>query len=171
MKNEEIYLAKTLLENVSKSGNNSFKLNVLLNLEMVEERIHTLEKVVEPSEKIKEFQNEQRKLIFEYCEKDANGSVILYSEEDGKGTIVKGNNEKGHLNIIKDKEKFGEIMNELSEKYKDDILEQNEKATEFSEILKEEAKNFNLIKFDFDKLPDISYEDLKTLKQLNLLNL
>ena len=33
-------------------------------------------------------------------------------------------------------------MNELSEKYKNDILEQNEKATEFSEILKEEAKKF-----------------------------
>ncbi len=104
MKNRNLYELKEVINRVNNKGNNKFKLALLLNEKMIDERIETLEKLREQSDEIKAFEQKRNELITAHAELDENGQVIIYSQPEGNGE--KSVNGYGYPNIVKEKDKY-----------------------------------------------------------------
>ena len=165
MKNGELYLVKKVLEDVSTSGTNSFKLSVLINEELVSSRIKKLDKLVEPSEKLTEYRTKHREILTELGEKDGDGNIVLYEKELGEGRVVTqtGN---GFPNLKGKETEFKTKVEELASEYKETISEYEELVKAFNATLEEEAIDLAFSKFNMDSMPELSYQQLKILKPL-----
>ena len=159
MKNWELYELKKAIEGVKNKGNNRFKLPLLLNEKIIEERIATLETLRKPSEKYNTYLQEKRALITKHGELDESGQIILYSEPNGQGVR---RYDFGLPNIIKCVDEYNEKLEVLDKKNKAVIDAEAKKQEEFEKTLEEEA-NVELKKIPFDEIPELDYEQLKKL--------
>ena len=162
MKNKKLYELKEVISRVNRKGNNKFKLALLLNEKMIDERIESLEKLREQSEEFKAFEQKRRELITEYAELDASGQVIVYSQPEGKGE--KSADGYGYPNIIKDKEEYEKKFAALQEENKEVIDTEVKKQNDFMETLNQSVDpEMKLSSVPFDSVPEIEYEEMKVL--------
>ena len=162
MKNKNLYELKEVISRVNNKGNNKFKLALLLNEKMIDERIETIDKLREQSEEYKAFEQKRHELITAHAELDENGQVIVYSQPEGKGVIT--NDGYGYPNIVKEKKKYEKQLSSLQEDNKDVIDAEIKKQSDFAETLDQEldpAIEFSSIPFDC--VPEIEYEEMKVL--------
>lgn len=162
MKNKNLYELKEVIGRVNNKGNNKFKLALLLNEKMIEERIEALEKLREQSKEYKAFEQKRHELISNHAELNENGQVIVYSQPDGKGSIT--NDGYGYPNIVKEKKKYEKQLAALQEENKEVIDAEMNKQSDFVETLDQEidpAIEFSSILFD--AVPEIEYEEMKVL--------
>ena len=158
--NYQLFDLKSAVVQIKEKGNNQFNIELIVNEMEIDKRIAILNKLKEPSEKIKELQTEQVKLASEYCEIE-EGSVVLYSMPDGQGLRMVPN---GYPNPIRDKEEYEAKYNELRAKYKKDIEAYDKKVAEFNKLLTEPVKPvIDLKKIDFKLFPEIPYDILKVM--------
>ncbi len=162
MKNKNLYELKEVINRVNKKGNNKFKLALLLNEKMIDERIESIDKLREQSEEYKAFEQKRHELIASHAELDENGQVIVYSQPDGKGSVT--NDGYGYPNIVKEKKKYEKQLTELQEENKEVVEAEIKKQSDFVETLDQEidpAIEFSSI--PFDAVPEIEYEEMKVL--------
>ncbi|MDE5420605.1 heat shock 70 family protein [Ancylomarina sp. DW003] len=162
MKNKNLYELKEVIRRVNSKGNNKFKLALLLNEKMIEERIETIDKLREQSEEFKAFEEKRRELITAHAELDENGQVIVYSQPEGNGE--KSNDGYGYPNIVKEKKKYEKQLVTLQEENKEVIEAEVKKQSDFTETLNQDiepAIEFSSI--PFDSVPEIEYEEMKVL--------
>ncbi|WP_461644099.1 hypothetical protein [Labilibaculum euxinus] len=162
MKNKNLYELKEAIKRVNNKGNNKFKLALLLNEKMIDERIGSIDKLREQSDEFKAFEQKRHELITAHAELDENGQVIVYSQPEGNGG--KSKDGYGYPNIVKDKKKYEKELITLQEEYKDVIEAEVKKQSDFVETLNqalEPAIEFSSI--PFDSVPEIAYEEMKVL--------
>lgn len=162
MKNKNLYELKEVINRVNKKGNNKFKLALLLNEKMIDERIESIDKLREQSEEYKAFEQKRHELIASHAELDENEQVIVYSQPDGKGSVT--NDGYGYPNIVKEKKKYEKQLTELQEENKEVVEAEIKKQSDFVETLDQEidpAIEFSSI--PFDAVPEIEYEEMKVL--------
>ena len=162
MKNKNLYELKEAISRVNNKGNNKFKLALLLNEKMIDERIESLDKLREQSEEFKTFEQKRRELIATHAELDESGQVIVYSQPDGKGEVTRDG--YGYPNIINEVEEYGTKIAALQEEYKDVINAEVKKQADFVETLNQNVEpvmEFNSV--PFDSVPEIEYEEMKVL--------
>jgi hypothetical protein len=95
------------------------------------------QKVLEFSEKYKEYDDKRIKLCEKFADKDEKGKPIL-----------KNNNFIG----LENNKEFKEELDKLKEEYKEAVAEQKEKKDTYNNMLDEEI-DFDLHKVKFDELP------------------
>ena len=162
MKNKNLYELKEVIKRINGKGNNNFKLALLLNEKLIDERIESLEKLHEQSDEFKQFEQKRREIITDHAEVDENGQVVIFSQPEGKGE--KNMNGYGYPNIVKDKKEYEKKMLALQEEYKDIIVTEQENQSNFNETLNSEVEpeiEFNSV--PFDTVPEIEYEEMKVL--------
>lgn len=162
MKNKNLYELKEAISRVNNKGNNKFKLALLLNEKMIDERIESIEKLREQSEEYKAFEQNRHELISAHAELDDNGQVVVYSQPDGKGE--RSNDGYGYPNIVKEKKKYEKQMNKLQEENKEVVDAEVKKQSEFVETLGQDVEpaiEFSTV--SFDSVPEIEYEEMKVL--------
>ena len=162
MKNRNLYELKEAISRVNSRGNNKFKLALLINEKMIDERIESLEKLREQSEEFKNFEQKRQEIIVAHAETDDSGQVIVYSQPGGNGE--KTSNAYGYPNIIKDKEECEQKLADLQEEYKETIDAEVKKQTDFAETLNQPVEpemKFNAV--PFENVPEIEYEEMKVL--------
>ena len=162
MKNKNLYELKEVISRVNSKGNNKFKLALLLNEKMIEERVETIDKLREQSEEFKAFEQKRHELFTAHAELDENGQVIVYSQAEGKGEI--SSNGYGYPNIVKEKKQYEKQLTTLQEENKVVIETELKKQSDFSETLNQDVEpaiEFSFI--PFDSVPEIEYEEMKVL--------
>lgn len=163
MVNDDLYAIKQVIERVKNKGQNRFKLPLIINEKMIDERIKALEELREQSDRFKEFEQKRRDLILNHAEKDESGNPIIYSLPDGKGERLT-NQGYGHPNIVERPEEFDKALKALQDEYKEDIEKEVAKEKEFAETLTQPVDpelKFN--KIAFDHVPEVEYDELKVL--------
>jgi len=162
MKNKNLYELKEAISRVNNKGNNKFKLALLLNEKMIDERIESIDKLREQSDEYKAFEQKRNELISAHAELDENGQVIVYANADGQGE--KSKNGYGYPYIIKGKETYEKEMISLQDENKDIIEAEVKKESDFVETLDQDLDptiEFSLI--PFDSVPEIEYDEMKVL--------
>ena len=162
MKNKNLYELKEAISRVNNKGNNKFKLALLLNEKMIDERIESIDKLREQSDEYKAFEQKRNELISAHAELDENGQVIVYTTADGQGE--KSKNGYGYPYIIKGKETYEKEMISLQDENKDIIEAEVKKESDFVETLDQDLDptiEFSLI--PFDSVPEIEYDEMKVL--------
>jgi len=162
MKNKNLYELKEAISRVNNKGNNKFKLALLLNEKMIDERIESIDKLREQSDEYKAFEQKRNELISAHAELDENGQVIVYANADGQGE--KSKNAYGYPNIVKEKEAYEKQMISLQDENKDIIEVEVKKESDFVETLNQDlepAIEFSLI--PFDSVPEMEYDEMKVL--------
>ncbi len=162
MRNKDLFALKEVIKRVKEKGTNKFKLPLILNEKVIDNRIEAINKLREQSERLKEFEGKRRGLIAKHAEKDDAGNPIVYSEPNGKG--VKQISGYGYPNIIEKKEEYEKALKDLQEEYKEEIERELSKEKEFSETLSQPVEpDLKLEKIPFENVPELGYEDLKIL--------
>jgi len=162
MINKELYALKEVISRVNGKGDNKFKLALLLNEKMIDDRIATLDKLREQSEDFKAFEQKRRELITQHAELDADGQVVIYAEPEGKGD--KSTNGYGYPNIVKDLEAYDKQLVVLQEEYKSVIDAEVTKQSDFVETLNEEVEpELEFSPITIDSMPELEYEEMKVL--------
>jgi hypothetical protein len=162
MKNKKLYELKEAIGRVNNKGNNKFKLALLLNEKMIDERIETINKLREQSEEYKAFEQKRHELITAHAELDENGQVVVYSQPNGMGE--KSNNGYGYPNIVKEKEEYEKQLTALQEENKEVIEAEIKKQNDFVETLEQEVEPaIEFSSVPFDAVPEIGYEEMKVL--------
>jgi hypothetical protein len=162
MKNKNLYELKEVISRVNNKGNNKFKLALLLNEKMIEDRIATIDKLREQSDEFKAFEQKRHELFTAHAELDDNGQLIVYSQAEGRGE--KSDNGYGYPNIVKEKKQYEKQLIALQEENKEVIETEVKKQSDFAETLNqaiEPAIEFSSI--PFDSVPEIEYEEMKVL--------
>ena len=162
MKNKNLYELKEAIGRVNNKGNNKFKLALLLNEKMIDERIETINKLREQSEEYKAFEQKRHELIASHAELDENGQVVVYSQPNGMGE--KARDGYGYPNIVKEKEEYEKQLSALQEENNEVIEAEMKKQNDFVETLEQElepAIEFSSV--PFDAVPEIEYEEMKVL--------
>ncbi|WP_421921234.1 hypothetical protein [Marinifilum sp.] len=162
MKNKNLYELKEAISRVNNKGNNKFKLALLLNEKMIDERIESIEKLREQSEEYKAFEQNRHELISAHAELDDNGQVVVYSQPEGQGGI--SNDGYGYPNIVKEKKEYEKQLNSLQEENKEVIDAEVKKQSEFVETINQDVEpaiEFSTVSFDC--IPEIEYEEMKVL--------
>lgn len=169
LKNFNLYEIKEVISRVSKYGSNKFKIKLMLNEELVNSRIETLEKLKEFSDGFKEYQQKYQEMALKYSEIDENGQPVLYNGPNGTGGVR--NDGSGIPNIIKDVEEHDKLRIELEGQYAEDIELANQSNTKFNKTIVEDVDpDMGFYKIDSDILPEVNddswYEYIKVLKPL-----
>lgn len=127
------------------------KLNYFLqkNINSITKDKEILDKIIEPSDKFKEYESKRIELCKEYCDKDSDGMPI-----------VKNNKYLG----LDDNDEFNEKINSLLNEYKNIIDEYQDKIREYEQMLDDDV-DIEFVKFDIDLIPD----DLVTGEELTLI--
>ena len=162
MKNKNLYELKEVISRINNKGNNKFKLALLLNEKMIEERVETLDKLREQSDEFKAFEQKRQELITAHAELDENGQVVVYSQPEGRGE--KSTNGYGYPNIVKEVKQYEKEFAALQEENKEVIDGEVKKQSDFVETVNqpvEPAIEFSSI--PFDSVPEIEYEEMKVL--------
>lgn len=154
-KNFQLYDMQEVVSRMSKYGKGEFRIKLLMNEELINSRVEKLEKLREPSDKIKKFREEFQALALEHCEKLEDGNPILYENEDGSGKKAKG--DKGFPKIIKDIDIYEEERAKLDVKYSKDIKKSEKNEELFKEtVIKNIDPEIKFYKIDSDTLPEPS---------------
>lgn len=154
-KNFQLYDMQEACSRMSKYGVSNFRIRLLMNEELINDRIKKLEKLRETSDEIKKFRAEFQALALEHCEKLENGNPVLYENEDGTGKKING--DRGYPKIIKDIDVYSEKKAKLSEKYSKDIKKMNENEELFKEtMMKSIDPEIEFYKIDSDMFPEPS---------------
>lgn len=162
MKNRNLYELKEVISRVNNKGNNKFKLALLLNEKMIEDRIATIDKLREQSDEFKAFEQKRNELITAHAELDENGQIIVYSQAEGRGE--KSKDGYGYPNIVKEKKKYEKQLISLQEEYKEVIETEVKKESEFVETLDQDLDpEIDFSSIPFDSVPEIKYEEMKVL--------
>jgi len=169
LKNINLFAIKDVIGKVSNEGDNSFKLKLMLNEELISDRIEKLEKLREFSEKFKEFQSKYQEMAVKHAEVDENGQPKLYNQENGVGELRTDGS--GIPNIVKDIEEYRKSKLELEDEYKHFIDEAEENNQKFNNTLLEVIDpKIEFIKIPFENFPEIKddnwYNYMKILKPL-----
>lgn len=158
LKNGELYIIKQVFVAIKDKGTNKFKLAIIRNEMIVDGYIKALEELRKPSAKMEEFKKKRDALLAEHAEADGGG-LVVYTEPGGKGQRA----QFGYPNIVKDKEAYESKMAALTDEYKDEFEKEAETQKAFMLTLEEEATGIDFVKIPFADIPEISYEELKTL--------
>ncbi|RXQ96057.1 hypothetical protein EO244_04235 [Ancylomarina salipaludis] len=162
MKNKNLYELKEVISRVNNKGNNKFKLALLLNEKMIEERIATIDKLREQSDEFKVFEQKRNELITAHAELDENGQIIVYTQAEGRGE--KSSNGYGYPNIVKEKKKYEKQLIAMQEEYKEVIEAEIKKEADFVETLNQSVDpEIEFSSIPFDSVPEIEYEEMKVL--------
>jgi len=154
----------TILKNARlDDGSVKFKFLFIKNLKNIEEEYNkvqeSLQNIIQPSEKLVEFEQKRLELLRKYSEKDNDGEI----KKDIRGNAI----------IAEDKkEEFQKEMEDLLEEYKDVIEERNKQLQEYNEILNEEFddSNISVTKIKLDLIPDsISMKVLDAMYSFNMI--
>jgi hypothetical protein len=165
MTNNDLYVIKDAINRVKDKGQNRFKLPLIINERMINERIKALEELKQQSDEFKEFENKRRELIVKHAEKDETGNPILYSEPEGKGKITREG--YGYPKIVEKPKEYEDALKELQENYKDAIEKEVSKEKDFIETLSQPVEpNLEFNKIAFESVPELEYDELKTLMPL-----
>lgn len=163
--NEELLKLKETVDYVKRKGNNQFKLAMMDNEDLIYPEIRKLEELKQPSADFKKFQEEKRKLIFEYAELDEKGMLKMYSQPDGKGVRVYEPGPNSFFNIVKNKEEFEKKNEMLEKKYQKTLDEREQQMQEFQKTLQQPAKKLEFTKVNINQVPEMEYEHLKLVRK------
>lgn len=152
MKRRNFQTAMNALDAVSNLKGVKFAFTILKNKKIIEHKVEEekdiFAKVLEMSERFKEFEEKRVSLCVKYSTKDENGNPITTNEQ---------------YDIV-DKDAFKNEYIPLMDEYKDDLEARNKQMQEYENLLDEEIE-IEFKKVDFNDLP----EDL-TSKQLEELD-
>jgi len=166
MKNNDLFELKEVINQVKNAGSTSFKLSVMINEEILDDRIKIISKQNVESDEIKEYSKKAQELGSGHAEKDETGAIILYEGEGGNGKRITQEGGRGFYNITSDVVVYEKAKSELDIEYKEVIEGNKTKYAEFLELLNQEASEIRFVKFDISLLPDLEYNQIKVLKVL-----
>lgn len=140
-----------LLTNLSELNNLTgakFSYVILKNKMLIEAEVKLLNEVNKQSNEYQRFEYDRIVLCEKYSEKDENGKSILFNN---------------YYKIV-DKENFDIEMKDLTEKYQQDIINENIRKESF-EILLNEKTEINFLKVKIDDVPEnITFKQLDVIK-------
>lgn len=141
MKRKEFEQTIAALDSVSEMKGVKFAFTVLKNrkkiLTQIDEDKEIFEKILEPSERFKEYETKR----IELC--------VLMSDKDDEGEPLIVDNQYKIIDITT----FNIKLEELSTDYTEDINIHQKKMDEYSSLLEEDI-NIEFIKIDIDVLPE-----------------
>lgn len=152
MKRREITSILNTLNSVSELKGVKFAFTVLKNRKKIEAQIEEdrtiFEEILKPSDGFKQYEEERISLCVLHSEKDENGNPIIENEQ---------------YKII-DLDKFNSELNNISEKFKNEIEERQKQVQEYQKIMEEDIE-LNFSKVSFEELPeDVSEKQLRELE-------
>lgn len=154
MRYEDLFQMLNTLKEIGKVKSSiKFAYGIAKNKKIVQEEVDLIQKIIEPSEELKQFEKDRVKLCEEFADKDDGGQILFVD---------------GSYSIKEKRTEFNEKLKELREKYKELIDEQEEKNEKFMEVLKENMdKELDFYKIKFEYFPDeITPEHLEVLMPL-----
>ena len=130
MKKSDVITLNNVLEKVKDLGGFKFKYMVQKNLKVLEPEYTPLKEAQQMVyDNLKDFEKERSEYIQEHGEKHDDGSVSIKPDDEG----------------------FKAKIDELNEKYKENITKMKDDAEKYNELLNEEVDT----KFEFYTLKDI----------------
>lgn len=161
MKHKDLYVFKRGLD----KSNFSFPritYAITKNKRLVAEAIRDLDKVREPDESFKKFEEEKSVLAEHYAKPNSSGNKINQVPDLLTGEM------KGFYNIpdVNDeKSPYRKELAKLEKKYKSEIEKHEDKLKKFNDFLEEES-DFKPHMIDFELLEE-EYKEFKSNKDLN----
>lgn len=121
------------------------------NKRLVRQTIEDMEKAVEPSEKVKEFNKEREELAKKHCVKDKNGNPKLNKVPDPS--------KPGKFNMVYDiigqddpKSKYRKELEKLEKKFEKELKEQEEKIRQYNEEFLDDESDYKPFMVDIELL-------------------
>ncbi len=144
-------------EALSNSKKLNFNMLLLSNMELLEGELEKMQKAIKLSDKCKEFDRKRKQLCDEYCKKDIDEMPIM------ENNVYVGLNENP---VFKTK------LTALKEEYAAELLEVNNWAKQFNEMLQQESE-IELKKIPMSSIVDdlLSGTNLLLLKKYDLLDM
>lgn len=136
----------TFIEKLDKIKNlKGVKFNYIIdkNKKLIQQEIEDIKKVIEPTEKFKEYENKRVEILTEFADKNPDGSPKLTQEANG---IIK-------FEIDPDNKKFQKAINAHIEEYKEVIQDRDKQMFEYNNFLAETA-DISLFKFKLTDIPE-----------------
>jgi hypothetical protein len=149
---KEFSVTLNALDSVSELKGVKFAFAVLKNRKKLEAQIEEdkdiFERILEPSEEYKEYEEKRIELCVLYSEKDEEGNAII---EDNKYKIL-------------DIDKFNNDLNDLTQYYQEYVDSRKEQIEEYNTLMEEDI-TIEFQKVDIDNLPeDLSETQLRSIE-------
>ena len=119
MKKKDVFQMRAGMEAVQKYTGMKFRYAFAKNMKLINEEIEALQSVIQPSEKVKEFNKEAEEL------------KISFAKKDGAGNPVIDNN----MYVMTDNSAFESAYKDLEAKYADAFDERNKTQKEYEDLL------------------------------------
>lgn len=148
MKNKELYDFRDGLDLATfEHPRNTYAINK--NKRLLKQEIKDMEKAVEPSESAKEFIEKREELAKKYSVKDKNGNpktkpLLLPGGKSRNVYVINGEDDA--------KSEYSIKLKDIEEKYKESIIEHEEKVKKYNEEFLEDESSFEPFMITMDML-------------------
>lgn len=153
MENYQLYDINIASNAMVKYVKAKLKVKMFVIEDLSKDRIAILDKIKEPSEKFKEYQQKYQELILPYAEKKENGDPVLYNGVNGTGG--ESTSGKGLPYVVENIEEFAEKKAELDLGYTDTLKEYEDSEKEWFDMMQKEVDpEIKFSKIDIEEFPD-----------------
>jgi len=163
MKLQELINAFNVIKNINVQGEVRFIYKFIKNKKVLEKKVNEeqeiLNKIIEPDEKLIEFEKKRLEILNEYGEKDEKGSL----KQDVTGNVIVPEEKK---------EEFNEKLQNLIDEYKEVLDKRQEQMKEYNELLNDEVdmSDIKLYKFKLDELPNnLTVKQIEAMEELGMI--
>ena len=154
MKRSNYYKLQEGINRCAKFKGGKFQYALAKNMKKVQEEIESIEKAFEPSVEFLEFEKHKNQLLFDHCQKDATGQLVI---NQGTREIT--------FESVEKRNAFQQKFDELKGRYQDAIEERDGQIREKMAFLDEESGPVEWQLIKAEDVPDDATGDLMLIAE------